>query len=68
MLRHDAERGIIVTSRAVGASVAANRVPGIRAARVTILFGFASGAYAEGMNVLVLALHRSGRAARAGGG
>ncbi len=32
VLRHDAERGILVTSRAVGASVAANRVPGIRAA------------------------------------
>jgi RpiB/LacA/LacB family sugar-phosphate isomerase len=57
VLRHDAERGIIVSSRAVGASVAANRVPGVRAALCSDAYSAHSGAKAEGMNVLVLALH-----------
>src|SRR5271157_219472 len=57
VLRHDAERGIIITSRAVGASVAANRVPGIRAALCHDAHSARLGAHAEGMNVLVLALH-----------
>ncbi len=57
VLRHDAERGIIVTSRAVGASVAANRVPGIRAASCNDPHSARVGAHTEGMNVLVLALH-----------
>ena len=58
VLRHDAERGIIITSRAVGASVAASRVPGIRAALCHDPYSARLGAHAEGMNVLVLALHR----------
>ena len=57
VLRHDAERGIIITSRAVGASVAANRVPGIRAASCSDPHSARLGAHTEGMNVLVLALH-----------
>jgi RpiB/LacA/LacB family sugar-phosphate isomerase len=57
VLRHNAERGIIVTSRVVGASVAANRVPGIRAASCHDAYSASVGARAEGMNVLVLALH-----------
>ena len=57
VLRHNAERGIIITSRVVGASVAANRVPGIRAAACHDAYSAAVGARAEGMNVLVLALH-----------
>jgi RpiB/LacA/LacB family sugar-phosphate isomerase len=57
VLRHDAERGIIITSRGVGASVAANRVPGIRAAMCGDPHSARVGAHAEGMNVLVLALH-----------
>ncbi len=57
VLRHDAERGIIVSSRAVGASVAANRVPGVRAALCSDAFSAHAGAKNEGMNVLVLALH-----------
>jgi RpiB/LacA/LacB family sugar-phosphate isomerase len=57
VLRHNAERGIILTSRVVGASVAANRVPGIRAASCHDAYSAAIGAKAEGMNVLVLALH-----------
>ncbi len=57
VLRHDAERGIIVSSRGVGASVAANRVPGVRAALCNDAFSAHVGAKTEGMNVLVLALH-----------
>ena len=57
VLRHDAERGIIISSRAVGASVAANRVPGVRAALCGDAYSAHIGAKAEGMNVLVLALH-----------
>jgi RpiB/LacA/LacB family sugar-phosphate isomerase len=57
VLRHDAERGIIVSSRGVGASVAANRVPGVRAALCNDPFSAHVGAKTEGMNVLVLALH-----------
>ncbi len=57
VLRHNAERGIIITSRVVGASVAANRVPGIRAASCHDPYSASVGAKAEGMNVLVLALH-----------
>ncbi len=57
VLRHTAERGIIITSRVVGASVAANRVPGIRAAACHDAYSASVGAKAEGMNVLVLALH-----------
>ncbi len=57
VLRHDAERGIIVTSRGVGASVAANRVPGVRAALCNDAYSAYVGAKSEGMNVLVLAVH-----------
>ena len=57
VLRRDAERGILVTSRGVGASLAANRVPGVRAALCHDAYSARLGAYAEGMNVLVLALH-----------
>jgi RpiB/LacA/LacB family sugar-phosphate isomerase len=57
VLRHDAERGLIVSSRAVGASVAANRVPGVRAALCGDAYSAHVGAKAEGMNVLVLSLH-----------
>lgn len=57
VLRHDAERGIIVCNRGVGASVAANRVPGIRAALCNDAYSAHVGAKTEGMNVLVLAVH-----------
>ncbi|HSY12588.1 MAG TPA: RpiB/LacA/LacB family sugar-phosphate isomerase [Verrucomicrobiae bacterium] len=60
VLRHDAERGIIVSSRGVGASVAANRVPGVRAALCNDAYSAHIGAKTEGMNVLVLALHSLG--------
>ena len=57
VLRHDTERGIIISSRGVGASVAANRVPGVRAALCSDAHSAHVGAKVEGMNVLVLALH-----------
>jgi len=57
VLRHDAERGIIISSRAIGASVAANRVPGVRAALCGDAYSAHVGAKTEGMNVLVLSLH-----------
>jgi RpiB/LacA/LacB family sugar-phosphate isomerase len=57
VLRHDAERGIIFTSRAVGASVDANRVPGVRAALCNDAYAAFLGAKAEGMNILVLSVH-----------
>jgi len=57
VLRHDSERGIIISNRAVGASVAANRVPGVRAALCGDAHSAHVGAKIEGMNVLVLALH-----------
>jgi RpiB/LacA/LacB family sugar-phosphate isomerase len=57
VLRHDAERGLIVSSRGVGASVAANRVPGVRAALCHDAYSAHLGAKNEGMNVLVLAVH-----------
>jgi RpiB/LacA/LacB family sugar-phosphate isomerase len=57
VLRHEAERGIILTSRGVGASVIANRVPGVRAALCSDPHSAHMGAKDEGMNILVLALH-----------
>lgn len=57
VLRHDTERGIILTSRGVGASVIANRVPGIRAALCNDPVSAHHGAKTEGMNLLVLSVH-----------
>ena len=64
VLRHDAERGIIVSSRGVGASVAANRVPGVRAALCNDAYSAYVGAKSEGMNVLVLSVHSLDEAQR----
>jgi len=57
VLRHDSERGIIITNRGVGASLAANRVPGIRAALCHDAHSARLGAHVEGMNILVLGLY-----------
>ena len=58
VLRHDAERGIIVSSRGVGASVALPiACPGIRAALCNDAYSAHVGAKTEGMNVLMLAVH-----------
>lgn len=57
VLRGGAERGIVISSRAVSASVLANRVPGIRAAVCSDPRTAFLGAKNAGMNVLVLSLH-----------
>jgi RpiB/LacA/LacB family sugar-phosphate isomerase len=57
VLRRDAERGIVMTSRGVAASLAANRVPGIRAAMCNDAYSAQLCAENEGMNVVVLPLH-----------
>ena len=57
LLRRDAERGIVVSNRGVGAALLANRVPGIRAALCNDAHSAHLGAKEEGMNVLVLPLH-----------
>jgi RpiB/LacA/LacB family sugar-phosphate isomerase len=57
VFRRHAERGIVVTSRGVGASLAANRVPGIRAAMCNDAHSAQLCAENEGMNVVVLPLH-----------
>ena len=51
------ERGMIISERPIGASLAANRFPGIRAALCADASSARLAAEQEGMNVLVLPLH-----------
>lgn len=51
---HKAERGILVCGSGVGASVAANKVPGIRAAVCHDCFSAHQGVEDDDMNVLCL--------------
>ena len=53
----DAERGIIVSSRGVGDVVAANGVPGVRAALCSDAYSAHMGAKRRAVNVLVLVFH-----------
>ncbi len=55
--RGDAERGVIVCNRSVRSSVAANRLPGVRAAVCCDGHSAYVGAKVDGMNVLILTLH-----------
>jgi RpiB/LacA/LacB family sugar-phosphate isomerase len=55
--RGEAERGVIVCGRSVRSSVAANRLPGVRAAVCCDGHSAYVGAKADGMNVLILTLH-----------
>lgn len=50
----DVERGIAVCGSGVGASVAANKVPGVRAALVHDIFSAHQGVEDDDMNVLCL--------------
>jgi len=54
VLRHDAERGIIITGRAVGASVAANKIRDVRAGLCHDCYSAHQGVEHDEMNVLVL--------------
>lgn len=51
---HDAERGILLCGSGVGASIAANKVPGVRAALCHDLFSARQGVEDDDMNVLCL--------------
>lgn len=59
VLKDDAVRGIVITSRSVAASLAAARVPGIRAAICGDVRSAEVGAAEEGMNVLVLSCRQN---------
>jgi len=54
VLEHRAERGIVICGSGVGASVAANKVPGIRAGLCHDLYSAHQGVEHDDMNVLVL--------------
>ena len=51
---NDADRGIIVCGSGVGASVAANKIPGVRAAMCHDTYSAAQGVQHDDMNVLCL--------------
>lgn len=54
VVRGDAARGILVCGSGVGASVAANKVPGVRAALCTDTFSARQGVEDDDLNVLCL--------------
>ena len=54
ILRGDAERGVLVCGSGVGASVAASKVPGIRAAICHDVYSAHQGVEHDDMNVLCL--------------
>jgi ribose 5-phosphate isomerase B len=54
VLRHSADRGILICGSGVGASVAANKLPGIRAGLCHDTYSAHQGVEHDAMNVLVL--------------
>lgn len=54
LLHGDAERGILICGSGVGASVAANKIPGIRAGLCHDSYSARQGVEHDDMNVLVL--------------
>ena len=54
VMRGDADRGLIICGSGVGASVAANKVPGVRAAMCHDTFSARQGVEDDDMNVLCL--------------
>ena len=54
VLEHRAERGIVICGSGVGASVAANKIPGIRAGLCHDLYSAHQGVEHDDMNILVL--------------
>ena len=65
-----AERGLLICGSGVGASVAANKLPGIRAAVCHDTYSARQGVEHDDMNILVLGSkgHRRRAGARAGAG
>jgi len=54
VLRHEADRGIMICGSGVGAAVAANKIPGIRAATCHDCYSAHQGVEHDNINVLVL--------------
>ena len=54
IIHHEADRGILICGSGVGASVAVNKVPGIRAATCHDCYSAHQGVEHDNMNVLVL--------------
>jgi ribose 5-phosphate isomerase B len=54
VMRGEAERGVIICGSGVGASVAANKVPGVRASMCHDTFSARQGVEDDDMNVLCL--------------
>jgi RpiB/LacA/LacB family sugar-phosphate isomerase len=54
LLEHKAERGILICGSGVGASVAANKIPGIRAGLCHDHYSASQGVEHDDMNVLVM--------------
>lgn len=54
IITHDAERGIVLCGSGVGASIAANKMPGIRAAVCHDTYSAHQGVEHDDMNVLTL--------------
>lgn len=50
----EAERGVLICGSGIGASVAANKIPGIRAGNLTDTYSAHQGVEHDQMNVLVL--------------
>jgi len=54
ILKHEADRGILICGSGVGASVSANKIPGIRAAVCHDCYSARQGVEHDDMNILVL--------------
>ena len=52
--RGEVERGVAVCGSGVGASVAANKVPGVRAALITDMFSAHQGVEDDDMNIMCI--------------
>jgi len=54
LARGDVERGVAICGSGVGASVVANKIPGVRAALITDVFSAHQGVEDDDMNVICL--------------
>jgi len=60
LLAGNAERGILICGSGIGASVAANKIPGIRAGLSTETYSGHQGVEHDDMNILVMAARVTG--------